>query len=157
MGHFENVFSLTDKLGMKGLLGMWFSFFTTSFVVLLVDDAQGAARDFCMVSQLLCCTNLVSMGYAVTNNMSWSKANFLTMNFDTFGTWLAFAYFGGNDVLGTTTLGVWNSVQVVGTVLNTVNGVAALYLVATDYRGFKDYLGKPAVKAVLPPLETETH
>ena len=115
---------------MTGLLAMWLSFFTSSFVVLLVDDTQGPARDFCVVSQLLCCTNVASMGYAVANNVSWSKANFLTMNFDTFGTLLAFAYFGGSDVLGSTPLGVWNYVQVVGTGLNTLFGLASLYMVA---------------------------
>jgi len=134
------LYSLTDKMGMTGMLYMWFSFFTTSFVVLLADDAQGPARDFCAVSQLLCCTNLAAVGYAVSNNVSWSKANFLTMNVDTFGTWLAFAYFGGNAVLGSSTLGVWNSVQVAGTALNTLNGLAGLYLVSKDYNGFENYL-----------------
>ena len=140
MDKFKMLFSLTDKMGMTGMLYMWFSFFTTSFVVLLVDEAQGPARDFCAVSQLLCCTNLAAMGYAVANNVSWSKANFLTMNFDTFGTWLAFAYFGGNAVLGSSTLGVWNSIQVAGTVLNSLNGLAGLYLVSKDYKGFENYL-----------------
>jgi len=140
MDKFKMLFSLTDKMGMTGMLYMWFSFFTTSFVVLLADDTQGPARDFCAVSQLLCCTNLAAMGYAVANNVSWSKANFLTMNFDTFGTWLAFAYFGGNAVLGSSTLGVWNSVQVAGTALNSLNGLAGLYLVSKDYKGFENYL-----------------
>lgn len=143
MGKFQNLFEFTDKLGMNGLLGMWLSFFTTSFVVLLVDETKGPARDFCMVSQLLCCTNLASMGYAVANNVNWSKANFLTMNFDTFGTLVAFAYFGAGDVLGSSTLGVWNSVQLGGTILNTLQGVSALYYVANDYTGFKEYLNPP--------------
>jgi hypothetical protein len=110
----------------------------------LADKTEGPARDFCAASQLLCCTNLVSMGWAAANNVSWSKANFLTLNFDTFGTWLAFAYFGGNDVLGTSTLGVWNGVQVAGTVLNTVFGVVSLYMVMKDHAGFVKYLEKPA-------------
>ncbi|MBM10159.1 MAG: hypothetical protein CMF69_11400 [Magnetovibrio sp.] len=143
MGKFQNLFGMSDKLGMPGFLAMWFSFFTTSFVVLLADDTTGPSRDFCMVSQLLCCTNLASMGWAVANNESWSKANFFTLNFDTFGTLLAFAYFGGNDVLGSTTLGVWNSVQVVGTALNALFGISSLYMVATDYDGFREYLQDP--------------
>ena len=83
------------------------------------------------------------MGYAVANNVNWSKANFLTMNFDTFGTLVAFAYFGAGDVLGSSTLGVWNSVQLGGTILNTLQGVSALYYVANDYTGFKEYLNPP--------------
>jgi len=140
MPNFKNLFAMNDKLGMTGFLTMWLCFFTTSFGVLLADDTQGPARDFCAASQLLCCTNLASVGWALVNNKSWSKANFYTMNFDTFGTWLAFAYFGGGDVLGSSTLGVWNGVQVVGTALNTVFGVVTMYAVAKDHQGFVDYL-----------------
>jgi len=140
MPNFKNLFAMNDKLGMTGFLTMWLCFFTTSFGVLLADDTRGPARDFCAASQLLCCTNLASVGWALVNNKSWSKANFYTMNFDTFGTWLAFAYFGGGDVLGSSTLGVWNGVQVVGTALNTVFGVVTMYAVAKDHQGFVDYL-----------------
>jgi len=143
MNKFSNLFRMFDKLGMVGFLGMWLSFFTTSFVVLLVDDTQGPMRDFCVASQLLCCTNLASMGWAITNNVSWSKASFLTLHFDTFGTLLAFAYYGGGDVLDSSTLGVWNTVCVAGTAMNTVFGLAALYHVAKDYKGFRDYLTQP--------------
>jgi hypothetical protein len=140
MPNFKNLFAMNDKLGMTGFLTMWLCFFTTSFGVLLADDTQGPARDFCAASQLLCCTNLASVGWALVNNESWSKANFYTMNVDTFGTWLAFAYFGGGDVLGSSTLGVWNSVQVAGAALNTVFGVVTMYAVAKDHQGFVDYL-----------------
>ena len=140
MGKFEQLFKLPDKLGVVGCLGMWLSFFTTSFVVLLVDDTTGPARDFCAASQLLCCTNLAALGYAAVKNVRWSEASFYSMNFDTFGTWLAFAYYGGNAVLGSSTLGVWNTVQVVGTALNTLAGVSSLYVVAKDHAGFKEYV-----------------
>ena len=140
MVNFKNLFAMNDKLGMTGFLTMWLSFFTTSFVVLLVDDTQGPARDFCAASQLLCCTNLASVGWALVNNKSWSNAHLYTMNFDTFGTLLAFAYFGGGDVLGSSTLGVWNSVQVVGTAMNTLFGLVSLYAVANDHKGFVEYL-----------------
>tara|TARA_Y100000588_G_C13780452_1_gene722166 strand:+ start:215 stop:667 length:453 start_codon:yes stop_codon:yes gene_type:complete len=142
MSKFENLFLMSDKLGMSGMLTMWLSFFTSSFVVLLADDTQGPARDFCFVSQLLCCTNLAAFGYSIANNVSWSKTNFLTLNFDTFGTWLAFAYFGGDAVLGKNPLGVWNAVQVGGTAMNTLFGLASMYTVARDYTGFNQYLGK---------------
>ena len=148
MSKFENLFAMTDKLGMSGILTMWLSFFTGSFAVLLSDTTQGPARDFCMVSQLLCCTNLVALGYSIANNVSWSKTNFLTMNFDTFGTWLAFAYFGGDAVLGTNPLGVWNGIQVGGTALNTLFGLASLYMVARDYKGFSKYLKKTTTLTV---------
>jgi hypothetical protein len=139
MTNFKQLFAIPDKLGVTGFLGMWVSFFTTSFVVLLADDTTGPARNFCAASQLLCCTNLASLGYAAVKNVRWSEASFYSMNFDTFGTWVAFAYYGGGDVLGSSALGVWNTVQIVGTALNTVAGVASLYLVAKDPAGFKEY------------------
>ena len=143
MGKFENLFAMSDSMGMRGMLTMWFSFFTTGFVVLLTDDQQGALRDFTMVSQLVCCTNVAAFGYSVAHKESWSKANFYTLHFDTFATLLAFAYFGGGDLLNSTPLGVWNTVQLVGTAMNAAFGVAALYMVAGDYEGYRAYLAGP--------------
>ena len=140
MGRFQNLFTMTDSMGMRGMLTMWLSFFTTTFVVLLADDQAGPLRDFTMVSQLACCTNLASMGYSVVNNVSMSKTSFYTLHFDTFATLLAFAYFGGGDLLNSTPLGVWNYVQLVGTAMNALFGVSALYLVESDYDGVQKYL-----------------
>ena len=141
MDKFQNLFLMVDKLGMTGMLTLWFTFFTTSFVVLLTDNQVGPLRDFSMVSQLVCCTNLAAMGYSVAHNVSLKKTFFYTMNFDTFATLTAFAYFGGGDLLNSTTLGVWNWVQVVFTVMNAVWGTAALYTVARDHEGFVKHLG----------------
>jgi len=136
MDKFQNLFLMVDKLGMRGMLTMWFSFFTTGFVVMLTDDQTGPLRDFSMVSQLVCCTNLASMGYSVAHNVSLKKTFFYTMNFDTFVTLFAFAYFGGDSLLNSTPLGVWNWIQFVFTVMNAAWGAATLYTVAGDYKGF---------------------
>ena len=98
MNKFQNLFLMVDKLGVTGMLTLWFSFFTTGFVVLLTDDQTGPLRDFSMVSQLVCCSNLAAMGYSVANNVSLQKTFFYTMNFDTFATLLAFAYFGDSTM-----------------------------------------------------------
>ena len=148
MSKFQNLFLMMDKLGMRGMLAMWFSFFTTSFVVLLVDDQVGHLRDFTMMSQLACCTNLVAMGYSVANNVSLSKSMFYTLNFDTFVTLLAFAHCGGGALLNSTPLGVWNTIQLIGTVMNAFFGVTALYMVNSDYAGFQQYLTEYAPAAV---------
>ena len=147
MGKFENLFAMSDNMGMRGMLTMWFSFFTTGFVVLLTDDQQGALRDFTMVSQLVCCANVVAFGHSVVHNESWSRTSFYTLHFDTFATLLAFAYFGGGDLLNSTPLGVWNTIQLIGTLMNAVFGVSALYMVAGDHAGFLEYL-KPADTSV---------
>jgi len=148
MGKFENLFAMSDSMGMRGMLTMWFSFFTTGFVVLLVDDQQGPLRDFSAVSQLACCTNLAAFGYSVVNKVSWSKTSFYTLHFDTFATLLAFAYFGGGNLLNSSPLGVWNTVQLVGTAMNATFGLAALYMTEKDHAGFVKYLGtSPVVNA----------
>ena len=139
---------MMDKLGMRGMLTMWFSFFTTGFVVLLTDDQVGPLRDFTTVSQLVCCTNLAAFGHSVANNVSLQKSTFYTLNFDTFATLLAFAYFGGGDLLNSTPLGVWNYIQFVFTVMNAAWGVATLYVVNGDYAGFQKYLGASAPPAI---------
>jgi hypothetical protein len=148
MNKFQNLFLMMDKFGMRGMLAMWFSFFTTGFVVLLTDDQVGPLRDFTAVSQLVCCTNLASMGYSAANNVSLSKSIFYTFNFDTFATLLAFAYFGGGNLLNSTPLGVWNYIQFVFTVMNAAWGAAALYVVNSDYAGFQKYLGASAPAAI---------
>ena len=140
MGKFQNLFLMMDKFGMRGMMAMWFSFFTTGFVVLLTDDQTGPLRDFTMVSQIVCCTNLAAMGYSAANNVRLSKTTYYTLNFDTFVTLFAFAYFGGGDLLNSTPLGVWNTIQLVGTVMNALFGIAALYLADSDFAGFQKYL-----------------
>ena len=139
---------MMDKLGTRGMMTMWFSFFTTSFIVLLSDDQVGHLRDFTMISQLACCTNLAAMGYSVANNVSLPKSMFYTLNFDTFVTLLAFAHCGGGALLNSTPLGVWNTVQLVGTVMNAIFGVASLYMVNSDYAGFQQYLAEYSPAAI---------
>ena len=148
MNKFQNLFLMMDKLKMRGMLAMWLSFFTTGFVVLLTDNQVGPLRDFTAVSQLVCCTNLAAMGHSVANNVSLSKSTFYTLNFDTFATLLAFAYFGGGDLLNSTPLGVWNYIQFVFTVMNAAWGVAALYVVGGDYPGFQKHLAAVAPMAI---------
>ena len=88
------------------------------------------------------------MGYSVANNVRLSKSLFYTLNFDTFVTLLAFAHCGGGDLLNSTPLGVWNTIQLVGTVMNALFGVAALYMVNGDYSGFQQYLADYAPAAI---------
>jgi len=114
----------------------------------LSDDQVGHLRNFTMISQLACCTNLAAMGYSVANNVSLSKSMFYTLNFDTFVTLLAFAHCGGGDLLNSTPLGVWNTVQLVGTVMNALFGIASLYMVNGDYAGFQQYLAKYSPAAI---------
>ena len=56
---FDKIFGPLDKMGYIGFMAMWFSFFFVSFGVMLGDSTTGPLRDFCAVSQLLCCSNLV--------------------------------------------------------------------------------------------------
>jgi len=140
MGKFEQLFGLQDKLGNLGFFILWYCSFITSFIILLVDDTTGATRDFLVGSQLVCCLNLAALGYAITNNIPWSKASFLTISVDMFITWTLFAYFGGADVFSKTPIGIWNVVQIVFSVAFTIPTIGGIILIANDYEGYEKYL-----------------
>ncbi len=115
---FRALFGKMDDVGVIGLLPIWLSFFFTSFGVMLGDDSVGAPRNFCAVSQIICCANLCTMAYSVTNNVPLSKANVLTFLLDMMVTWTAFAYFGGSDVFSSSAIGIFNYIQVPNTSFN---------------------------------------
>ena len=136
---FDKIFGPVDKMGYTGFIIMWFCFFFTSFGVMLGDSTTGPARDFCAVSQMICCTNLVAFGYAITNNIPWSKASMLTCALDMCVTWTALAYFGGN-VFGTSAIGIFNYIQVPMMAIMTIPTLLGLIVVARDPEGFRQYL-----------------
>ena len=109
-------------------------------MTLLVDHQTGPIRDYCAASQLVCTTNLVVLGYAVVNNVKWSKASLLTCGFDMFATWLALAYY--REVFDSSILGVWNVISTVFMGVFTAVYLASVIVVARDYTGFRKYLGE---------------
>jgi hypothetical protein len=137
---FVNLFGQMDKAGAKGFLFIWFSFFMTSFGVMLGDNSVGAPRNFCVVSQMICCTNLVSIGYAITNKVPLSKASQLTGALDMFVTWTSFAYFGGTAVFSSTPIGLWNWVQVPLMAVMTIPTVVGFLAIAFNEDGYQAYL-----------------
>ena len=143
---FKQVFGMTDKMGHFGFLLMWFSWFLTTFGVLLGDSSVGAPRNFCFASQLVCCTNIVSIVYSMTNNVDLSKASMLTGPLDMYVTWLSFAYFGGSAVFSTSAIGVFNVIQCVMQGMMTIQMTVGLLAMAKDPKGYKKYLEdkKPA-------------
>ncbi len=138
MDKFNTLFSMSDKAGPFGFLMMWLSFFLISFVTLLADHQTGPIRDYCAASQLVCTTNLVVLGYAVANNVKWSKVSLLTCGFDMFATWLALAYY--REVFDSSILGVWNVISTIFMGVFTVVYLASVITVARDHAGFRKYL-----------------
>ena len=136
---FETLFGKMDRMGTLSFMPMWFLFFFTSFGVMLADNSTGSPRNFCAVSQLICCTNLCAIGYAVTNNLPLSKANLLTGPLDMCVTWTSFAYFGGN-VFSSTPIGIFNYIQVPIMALMTIPTIISLLAVAKDTNGYQNYL-----------------
>tara|TARA_Y100000389_G_C17435732_1_gene505385 strand:+ start:107 stop:580 length:474 start_codon:yes stop_codon:yes gene_type:complete len=137
---FKQLFDPIDKLGYTSFLILWFSCFSVSFVTLLVDSTTGPVRDFTAVSQLVCCTNLVSLGYGLTHNVKWSKASLLTVNMDLFISWTAFAYFGGGATLSSSPIGIWNYIQVVMFSVMSLANIVSLFAVALNQVGYRKYL-----------------
>ena len=137
---FKLIFGMYDKMSYTGFMVMWSSFFFTSLGVMLADNSVGAPRNFCAVSQIICCTNLVSVGYGITNRKKLSEISMLTSGLDMFVTWTSLAYFGGSAVFSTTPIGIWNYVQVPIMGLMTVNSVAGLLACALNMDGYEEYL-----------------
>ena len=137
---FQQLFGKMDTMGVLSFIPMWFAFFFTSFGVMLGDSSTGAPRNFCVASQVICCSNLCAMGYAVTNKVPLSKANLLTGPLDMFVTWILFAYLGGFSVFSATPIGIFNCVQVPMMAVMTVPTVLGLVAVAKDQKGYQDYL-----------------
>jgi len=137
---FKQVFGMTDKMGHFGFLLMWFSWFLTTFGVLLGDSSVGAPRNFCFASQLVCCTNIVSIVYSMIHNVDLSKASMLTGPLDMYVTWLSFAYFGGSAVFSTSPIGVFNVIQCVMQGMMTIQMTVGLLAMAKDPKGYKKYL-----------------
>jgi hypothetical protein len=137
---FKALFGMSDKMGPFGFLVMWFSFFFTTFGVLLADNSVGAPRNFCFASQLVCCTNLISVAYAMINELDFTKVSMLTTPFDMFVTWLSFAFFGGSAVLSSTPIGIFNWIQVVMQALMGLQMMVILLAMARDPVGYKKYL-----------------
>jgi hypothetical protein len=138
---FKTLFGKMDDMGVAGFMPVWFAFFFASFGVMLGDSSVGSPRNFCAISQLVCCTNLCAMGYAVTNNIALSKANLLTGPFDMFATWTALAYLGG-DVFSSTPIGIFNYIQVPIMALMTIPTLIGLVAIAKNPVGYQAYLAE---------------
>ena len=58
---FTKLFGKMDSMGVYGFMPVWFLFFFVSFGVMIMDDSVGVSRDFCAVSQIICCFNLCAI------------------------------------------------------------------------------------------------
>jgi hypothetical protein len=139
---FKLVFGMMDKMGPFGFMMMWLSFFFTTFGVLLADNTVGAPRNFCYVSQLVCCSNLAAVAYSLTHDFNFTKASMLTGPFDMFATLVSFAYFGGSATLGSSPIGVFNWIQIIMTVMMTIQMTVGLFAMALYPEGMRKHFGE---------------
>jgi len=111
----ETLYQLEDKY-MKdpGLYLLWLSFFISYFVIFLVDDTQGPSRDYAFVQEIL------SLIYLFMSTVNRLYGNGLPSTFlmsagvvHQYGSWITFAYYGGDDVVGRHPLGVMNYINLV--------------------------------------------
>ena len=109
---------------------------------MLVDPTVGPVRDFTAISQVICCTNLITLGYGLTHNVKWSKASLLTVNLDLFVSWTAFSYCGGGAVLSNSAIGIWNYIQIVMFSIMSIGNIITLFAIAINYKGYLEYLQK---------------
>ena len=141
MSKFDLLFGVPQKMGYLGTLTMWSTFYVITIICMLTDDTKGNIRDFMLASQALCCINLCTMGWAITNGTNMVKAALYSMNAEVGATVLAWAYFGG-DVFGSSAMGVFNYFHVIMAIIFFVNNMVGLVAIAVDREGWLEFLGE---------------
>ena len=140
----QKLFYVEDKL-MKfpGLYLMWTCLFIANFVCLLVDNTQGASRDFNAWSNgfsvIYCC--LASINNIFGNKMP-STMLLIAGPVHQYLHWLLFAYFGGSSVLGSHPVGVmnWISLFVVG--IFSIDMVVKTWAITLYDNYYTDYVNQ---------------
>ncbi|SVB25684.1 uncharacterized protein METZ01_LOCUS178538 [marine metagenome] len=146
MSKFDVIFGMVDKMGSLGMLTMWLAFYTTTVICMLVDDTEGKIRDFSLLSQVFCCINLCTLGWAITKRSNVVETSLLTVNTDLAATIVAWAYFGG-DVFSSSAIGVFNYFHVIFAFVMFINNLAGFVVIATDYDGWVEFKGENQVGA----------
>ena len=141
MSKFDLLFGVPQKMGYLGTLTMWSTFYVITIICMLTDDTKGNVRDFMLASQAVCCINLCTMGWAITNGANMVQAALCSMNADLGITVLAWAYFGG-DVFGSSAMGIFNYFHVIMGIVFFVNNMVGLVAIAVDREGWLEFLGE---------------
>lgn len=146
MSKFDVIFGMVDKMGSLGLMLMWLSFYVVTVVCMLVDDTEGNVRDFALLSQVFCCINLSTLGWAIIKKSNVIESSLLTVNIDLAATIVAWAYFGG-DVFSSSAVGVFNYFHVIFAFVMFINNLVGLVVISTDYEGWLEFTGNDEVQA----------
>lgn len=107
-------FDFDNMMGYRYGSLVWMSFWIPSFITLLCDSAVGASRDFLYVTSLFSCLSFMYFSYHRWVDSPASTPALHCLTTEMFARWLALAYYGFNNVVGSDALGVMNWVQFVG-------------------------------------------
>ena len=111
---FTDLFKVEDQvLKLPGLYLLWTILFVSNFVCLLVDDSIGDHRDFNLISNLLSVIyGAVASVNNIYGNMLPSTMLLIAGPIHQYSFWLLFAYYGADDVLTSSAVGVMNYIFV---------------------------------------------
>lgn len=140
----KTLFMMEDRiLGQCGLYTMWTMLYISNLIVLFVDDTIGPSRDFNIIanglSVLYCgasCANMI-YGNKLPSTMMLTIGPIHQYIF-----WLLFAYYGGDAVLGSHPIGVYNWVTLFIVGLFTLDMVVKSWYLSIHPSRYIKYMGE---------------
>lgn len=138
----KTLFMLEDRvLKLQGLYTLWTAIFVSNFVVLLSDDTQGASRDFNVWANgfsiiypgLACLNNIVGTGLPSTILVTAGPLH-------QYAFWHLFAYYGGDDVLGSHPVGVMNWLNCIVVGIFTIDMILKTWFVTVVPERYRKYV-----------------
>ena len=138
----KTLFLMEDTfLGQCGLYAMWTTLYITNLIVLCEDDTKGPSRDFNVIANGL---SVLYCGVSGANMIFGNKlpsSMMLTVGpIHQYLFWLLFAYYGGDAVLGTHPIGVYNWVTLFVVGMFTVDMVIKTWFLSLDPTKYREYM-----------------
>ena len=144
----ETIFMMEDKLFKQyGLYAMWTSIYIANLVVLCVDNTKGDSRDFNIIANgLSVLYGGVSSANIIYGNQLPSTFLLIAGPIHQYIFWLLFVYFGGNNVLGSHPIGVFNWFTLFLVGMFTLDMIFKTWFIALYPNSYNNYVKKLKAK-----------
>ena len=138
----KTLFMMEDALlGQCGLYAMWTTLYITNLIVLCEDDTTGPSRDFNIIANGLSVLYCGISGANMIYGNQLPSSMMLTIGpIHQYLFWLLFAYYGGDAVLGSHPIGVYNWITLFVVGLFTADMVLKTWYLSLDPSKYRDYM-----------------
>jgi hypothetical protein len=142
MIQFNDLFKLEDQVfKLPGLYFLWTLLFTANFISLLVDNSTGVHRDFNIISNIFSVIyGCVASVNNIFGNMLPSTMLLIAGPVHQYSYWLLFAYFGGEDVLTSSAVGVMNLISTIVVAIFSVDMIVKTWATSIYPLKYRNYV-----------------